>query len=496
MVAEGSYPIQPGGVSVWCDQLIRGLPEHEFDVVALTGSGMEGVTCELPPNVAGLRRIGLWAPTRHPWRVPRTVRSCFITAYTDLLTAILGDDPGALPTFEHALRVLHRLARRGLLAELLRSEDSVDVFQAVWNHRPPGARQAFGQAPLTLADVLTATDLVEHFLRPLADAPLRVDVVHAVANGPCILVGLVAKWAYGTPLLLSEHGVYLRERILAMRSMGLTPPAKTFMIRFFVRLTELGYRAADIIAPVNQFNQRWELRNGARAEAIRTVYNGVDPAKFPAARQEPAVPTLAFVGRIDPLKDLETLIRAFALVRKEVPEAKLRLFGPVPPDNEAYAARCANLVAMLGLVQAVTFEGPISPVSHGYQAGHLVVLSSISEGLPYSVIEAMTTGRTTVSTDVGGVAEAVGETGLLVPPRDPQAFGAACVRLLRDHALRRRLAAAAHHRALELFTIDRFVETFRDLYRETARLRSTPSHVLHEFIDTPATRPLRESEAV
>jgi glycosyltransferase involved in cell wall biosynthesis len=82
----------------------------------------------------------------------------------------------------------------------------------------------------------------------------------------------------------------------------------------------------------------------------------------------------------------------------------------------------------------------------------------------------MTAGRATVSTDVGGVTEAVGATGLVVPPRDPAAMAAACVELLRDDVRRHRLGASARLRALEYFTVEQAVDTFRLIYDELAGL--------------------------
>jgi len=92
------------------------------------------------------------------------------------------------------------------------------------------------------------------------------------------------------------------------------------------------------------------------------------------------------------------------------------------------------------------------------------VLSSLSEGFPYSVIEAMTCGRPCVATDVGGVTEAIGDTGLAVPPRNADALANACLLLLRDKNLRLRLGSAARARALEFFTVDRAVGAFDELY--------------------------------
>ena len=96
----------------------------------------------------------------------------------------------------------------------------------------------------------------------------------------------------------------------------------------------------------------------------------------------------------------------------------------------------------------------------------MVALSSISEGMPYTVIEAMMCGRPTVSTDVGGVAETVGEAGLVVPPGDPGAFAAACVELLRDPIRRTALGAAARQRALAHFTTGQMLPAYRELYAD------------------------------
>ena len=146
-----------------------------------------------------------------------------------------------------------------------------------------------------------------------------------------------------------------------------------------------------------------------------------------------------FVGRIDPLKDVETLLRAFAEVRAAVPGCRLRIFGPTPEGGEDYFDQCVALAGQLGLGDgSATFEGPISPTVAAYHAGHVLVLTSISEGLPYVVLEAMASGRPVVATDVGGVAEAVGNAGLLGAAPGP--FGGR--RRLRPPADGRRVEAS------------------------------------------------------
>lgn len=118
----------------------------------------------------------------------------------------------------------------------------------------------------------------------------------------------------------------------------------------------------------------------------------------------------------------------------------------------------------------VSFEeigGPETPdLADAYAAGSVVVLSSIVEGFPISLVEAMFCGRATVSTDAGAVVEVIGGTGLVVPPRNPRALAEACVSLLRDPGRRERLGAAARARALELFTVEQNITAFHGIYLE------------------------------
>jgi len=180
--------------------------------------------------------------------------------------------------------------------------------------------------------------------------------------------------------------------------------------------------------------------------------------------EEPSVPTVSWAGRIDPIKDIETLLRAFALVLRELPDARLRIFGSPPHGQEAYLVRCKDLAEDLDINESVAFEGRVEEIRDAYAAGHVVALCSITEGFPYTVIEAMTCGRPCIATDVGGVAEAIADTGIVVPPRNPRAFAEGCLTLLRDDEERRRLGAAARERALEFFTVDRAISAFDEIY--------------------------------
>ncbi|WP_351236749.1 GT4 family glycosyltransferase PelF [Streptomyces sp. NPDC002133] len=464
MLTEGTYPHAHGGVSTWCDQLVRGMPEFDFTLTALTGSGREPVTWVLPPNVRRHTVVPLWGPRPGRTRalLGRAARRRFLDTYERFLLALL--DPDAHCDFGAELDALAVEARAGRLSAALRTEAAVRTLMWIWTmpHLPTATARP------TVHDALTATDLLEHALRPLATRIPEDSVAHAVSSGLATLPALAAKRLDGVPFLLTEHGIYLRERYLGYRSEAQRWPVKALMLGFYRALNSLGYRRADLITPCNQYNRRWEERGGAESDRIRTVYNGVDPHAFPHAGAEPSVPTLSWAGRIDPIKDLETLIRAYASARAELPELRLRLFGAPPEGGEWYQTRLEKLAAELGVTDGISWEGRVSDVARAYAAGHVVMLSSISEGFPFSIIEAMSCGRTTVSTDVGGVREAVGDTGLVVPPREPDALAAAAVELLRDAERRAELGRRARQRVIDRFTLRRSVDAFRQIYLELA----------------------------
>ncbi|WP_415924255.1 GT4 family glycosyltransferase PelF [Streptomyces sp. AK08-02] len=474
MLTEGTYPHSQGGVSVWCDQLVRGIPDVDFQILAVTADGREPVTWETPAHVSKVVSIPTWGPTP-TGRVPRGRRlRSFLDTYEMFLLALLdpGPGPGAGPgagfhagpsTLERFAEGLYGLAARARYGELtasLRTEAALRTLAAVWNrpHLPTHAARP------TMHDALAATDLLEHALRPLATAPPRDGITHAVSGGLAALPGLLAQHLHGTPLLLTEHGVYLRERYIGYGAGGSRWPVKALLLGFFRLLAQETYARAALVTPGNHYNRRWEERGGTAPDKIRTVYNGVDPGAFPPAGPEPEIPTLAWAGRVDPIKDLETLIRAFALVRREMPEVRLRLFGGTPSGGQAYRERCQALGRDLGIAEAVAFEGRVEDIRDAYAAGTVVMLSSISEGFPFTLIEAMSCGRATISTDVGGVREAVGDAGIVVPPREPEAMARAALELLRAPARRAWMGEAARLRVIDQFTLRHTIDSFREIY--------------------------------
>ena len=366
----------------------------------------------------------------------------------------------------------------------LRSETAVRALERAC--RAPGARQTAREA--RVPDLLAVAAHLERALRPLSldwyegDGLGAVDLCHAASGGPAALPGLLAHHFCGVPLLVTEYGVRLRTHYLADTESS--PAVRVLLAAFHGRLATETYRRAAVVTPGNTHARRWQERCGADREKLRTVYPGMDATRFSEVGESAECvdpDTLVWVGRVEPAKDLISLLHAFAEVRKEEPKTRLRIIGAsTGPEGAAYLGHCRALAAQLFPDEAeglhavgdnpVSFEeigGPEVPtLADAYASGAVTVLSSVVEGFPISLVEAMFCGRATVSTDVGAVVEVIGGTGLVVPPRNPKALAEACVTLLRDPERRERLGAAARARALELFTVEQNITAFHSIYLE------------------------------
>ncbi|MGX1091396.1 glycosyltransferase involved in cell wall biosynthesis [Streptomyces albogriseolus] len=516
LLTEGGYPYVGGEGGVWCDRLVRGLDRHEFDVYAFSnGQAQEDAGwVELPPQVARVRTAPLWAAEEDGAVHGRRARRRFTEHYGELAAALCtaaepgaAEKPGAAEAdrFANALHGLAELARdEGGLVAALRSEQAVRALEHAC--RAPRARRTAREA--RVPDLLTVAGQLERALRPLSldwyeeDGLGAVDLCHAASGGVAALPGLLARHFFGVPLLVTEYGVRLRTHYLTRPDAS--PAARTLLAAFHGLLTAETYRTASYLVPGNAHARRWQERCGADRAKLRTIYPGLDAAPFARVgedrpgdretreerekrdkrgkRERTDPHTLVWIGRVEPAKDLVSLLHAFAEVRAAEPGTRLRIVGRTSaPEGEAYLGHCRALAAQLFPDEAdgphavgrnpVSFEelgGPGAETTADVHAGATVtVLSSVVEGFPAGLIEAMFCGRATVSTDVGAVVEVIGGTGLVVPPRNPRALAEACVSLLRDPERRARLGAAARARALELFSVEQNVAAFHGLYLET-----------------------------
>ena len=201
--------------------------------------------------------------------------------------------------------------------------------------------------------------------------------------------------------------------------------------------------------------KRWRIGSDQRRFLVR---NAADPV---ACRADTSAqpPRLITVGRLTPVKNQVFLLRAVAGLPGDV---RLQIIGEGPERSKLEA-----VASELGLWDRVIFSGEVTDIAEALSGSGIFLLGSHFEGLPLSVLEAMSAGLPVVSTDVGGVSEAVvdGKTGLLVSPGDLEGFTASVERLISDSALRQEMGMAGYRRYVDCFQVDRFREEMRAVYQ-------------------------------
>lgn len=198
----------------------------------------------------------------------------------------------------------------------------------------------------------------------------------------------------------------------------------------------------QIIANAPQLQDVLTRELDVPASRVNVVPNGVDFKHFsPDRRNEAATPLIVCVARRVPRKDLPTLVAAFAALRAQIPEARLEIIGDGPVTLKA--------------IDHLTLLPGDSDVRAALSRAWVFALSSIDEGAPNAILEAMASGLPVVATDAGGVADVVrdGQTGRVVPQRNPQALCAALADLLQDADRRRAMGQAGRRRAEQAYSL-------------------------------------------
>jgi glycosyltransferase involved in cell wall biosynthesis len=287
----------------------------------------------------------------------------------------------------------------------------------------------------------------------------RVDLLHAHQYTP-FFYALMARLLYRRPpVLFTEHG----------------RPSPDYPRRKRILANRLLLQRRDRVVGVGEAVRQALIANeGIPAARVGVIYNGVDLSPFAgpppdreAVRREMGVNADDFVliqvARLDHLKDHATGVRAFAQVVARRPEARLVLVGEGP---ELGAIRA--VLREQGQEGRVRLLGLRRDVARLLSGADLSLLTSISEGIPLTVIEAMGAGLPVVSTRVGGLPEVVedGRTGLLAPAGDPGALAQQIVRLAEDPSLRAEMGNLGRERALALFSEPLMHARYEQLYRE------------------------------
>jgi len=308
---------------------------------------------------------------------------------------------------------------------------------------------------------------------------------HSLSTGFAGLLGTEMKRRSGLPFVLTEHGIYWHEVSLGADELecgfkivntenGELHLGRTWETwhQTFQNFARQAYASADVITTVCAFNQSLQRSLGALEAKMQMIPNGVDLSRngvHSASRNRArARKRIALVGRVTPIKDVRTFIRACALVKERIPDAEFRVIGPTDHDSP-YTAECMKLADSLRLNE-LEFTGE-TDMAEQYPAIEIMVLTSISEAQPYAVLESFAHGIPVVVTDVGGCRELVNGSGsshdcagTLCPVGDHHRIAEAIIELSSNPSLYQRYAQEGLKRAQDHYSKESVITSYKRIY--------------------------------
>jgi glycosyltransferase involved in cell wall biosynthesis len=364
-------------------------------------------------------------------------------AHISKVTGIAGSET-------HLLTLLPGLAGQGIDVTMIMLEDpsrrADDFYEAMSAHGIDVERVAIGSH----IDLPLTKRLAEKFNR------LKPDIVHTHLIHADLYGTAAARRAEVRGIVSSRHNDNPFRR----------NPAIKLANRRAMRRTD---RVITISEALNKFVREVE---GIEAGKVTTVHYGLEPPELPANAREEGHrrfgysddrPVIGMFGRLIEQKGVDTLIDAFAQVRQAVPDAALLIVG-----DGTLRGQLEELAESLGLGEAVTFAGWVPQAYKLMPACDLIAMPSRWEGFGLVALEAMGSARPLIASRVSALPEIVvdGETGLLVPPNDPELLAEAIVPMLSNHSLASRMGKAGYRRLVSSFSVSKMIQGTLSVYED------------------------------
>ncbi|MBV9507865.1 MAG: GT4 family glycosyltransferase PelF [Acidobacteriia bacterium] len=477
LILEGTYPYVAGGVSSWAHQLILAQSHLSFELVCLMPEKADlTLRYPLPPNVVRVTNIPVGVLPAGEARL-RGTRGLMERLERPLLALQSGGGLAELIAILQEFRPIRsKLGRRVLLNSPEAWELTLRMYEKT-------------QAESAFLDYFWSWRTIFGGLYSMLLCELpQARVYHALSTGYAGLFASRAHLETGRPVLLTEHGIYTNERRIeiAMADWLYQPPETALNIEksprdlrpmwfdAFRAYSRACYQASSRIITLYSGNQQFQLADGAPPEKLQIIPNGIDCWRFSnlSAARSSHPPTIALIGRVVPIKDIKTFIRATAILREILPELQSLVLGPADEDP-SYLAECKVLVNHLGLEGCLKFVGPVSVPDHLPQLD-VVVLTSISEAQPLVILEAGAAGVPCVATDVGACREMIygapgenpclGAGGEVTPLANPTATAHALARLLLDPGYWESASRTLQERVRRYYDRAALDRSYRDLY--------------------------------
>lgn len=462
MILEGCYPYVRGGVSSWMHSLITSNPQHEY-VLWLIGAKAEErgqFKYDMPDNVAEIHEVFLDDALR--LHAGRGDRYAFTKGEIEALhKLILCEDPDWEVLFR-----LYNEKKVGALSFLM-SHTFLDILMEICSQRYPHMSFAY------FFHSIRSMFLPALYL--LSQEPPEADVYHATSTGYGGLLGALGAWRHHRPYILTEHGIYTREREEEiLRAKWISPQFRQHWINLFYLFSHCAYDRADSVTSLFQRYADIQAELGCDPRKQKVIGNGIRVERFETVppREPDGFINITAIVRIHPIKDIKTMIHAFFALKQRLPQVRLYILGDT--DDEEYEKECRALIEQLR-VSDIEMPGNVDVLEY-LAFTDFTVLSSISEGQPLAVLESLAAGRPCVTTDVGccrtllegGEDDDFGSAGMVVPPMHSPALANAMEVLATRPDLREEMAEAGVQRVKAHYVHQDMVDHYNQNYEEVA----------------------------
>lgn len=459
IVAEGCYPYVVGGVSGWIHSMIQSFPEEEFLLLTIIANrSMRGkFAYELPENVTQVYELYLddveWEDHKRKAKVSKK-------EYQELLKMMLNQQADWNVIFDFFQK------KQISLNAFLMGKDFLHMVQECYKEKYKN---------VVFSDFLwTMRSIYLPLFRTLKMDIPKADLYHCVATGYAGVLGSMAKYFHGSKMLISEHGIYTREReeelIKAQWVQGIY---KDIWIEQFKKMSLLAYQRADMVTALYQHARNLQIELGCSPDKIRITPNGIRTEGLKNLEQkseeEQEMINVGAVLRVTPIKDVKSMIQAFAFAKAKVPNLKLWIMGPTDEDEE-YARECFALVDSLG-VKDVVFTGRIQ-VKDYLGKMDFTILTSISEGQPLTILESYAAHKPVIATDVGNCRELIfgnedglGAAGILVHIMNLEEISEAMEELALNEKKRLQMGENGYRRVMGFYRIEQMRDVYKDIYQ-------------------------------
>lgn len=350
MVVEGSYPYVTGGLSAWVQMMLKGMPEHQFIIYSIAAEEKDRgrFQYKLPPNVIGVEEVfldnilNLKSPRAGQYHLTPSERE-------NLMALICGEGDIDLDKLIQTFR-----SRTGGNAlEIFMSFEFFDVITCAYQTK-------FSRLPFTDFFWTVRSMLLPLFFLIKQDLP-DADLYHSVAAGYAGAIGGLAATVYKKPFILTEHGIYSREREEEIIKCGWAKgDFKSLWINYFYSLARLTYQKATRVFTMFEKNSELQVSLGCDPAKIGIIPNGIDVTRYGSLEQpdgESEFITIAAVVRIVPVKDIVTMLRSFYLVKQKMPNARFYIIGPYD-ENKEYYEECLRAAENLD-IKDLEFTGSV-----------------------------------------------------------------------------------------------------------------------------------------